>query len=135
MRLLGLDVGDARIGVALGDIGTGVATPLCVLNIRSEDDGVGQVTALAKQEGIMTVIIGIPRQPKDLSELSAQALKIKKFGERLRVAGLVVEEEDETLSTALASALGREAGRKGSEDDLAATAILQTYLDKLPRVS
>lgn len=130
MRLLGLDVGAARIGVALGDTETGLATPLAVLDIRSEDDGVAQVGSLAQKEGITTVVIGIPRQPKDLSELSAQALTIKKFGDRLRVAGLVVEEEDETLSTALASALGRDAGRKGSEDDLAATSILQTYLDR-----
>ncbi len=130
MRLLGLDVGAARIGVALGDTETGLATPLTVLDIRSEDDGVAQVGSLAQKEGITTVVIGIPRQPKDLSELSAQALTIKKFGDRLRVAGLVIEEEDETLSTALASALGRDAGRKGSEDDLAATSILQTYLDR-----
>lgn len=133
MRILGLDVGDARIGVALGDTETGVATPLTVLPVRSAEDGLAQVVSLAKKEGVTQLVIGIPRQPKELEVLSAQALKIREFGEQLRAAGLTVEEEDETMTSVLAATMGRESGRKGSEDDLAASAVLQTYLDRAAR--
>lgn len=131
MRILGIDYGSRRIGVALGDTETGVATPWRVIAHEATEDAVEQLSLLAKQEGAERFVIGIPRPLADQSRLTEQAKEIREFAKHLAQVGLPIEEENETLSSALAERQVREMGEKGKRDDLAAAAILQSYLDRL----
>lgn len=131
MRLLGLDYGSSRIGVAMGDTETRVAGPLETIRHTGPDEAVQRVQEMALSEGIDRLVVGVPRSLSEPGRETDQAKEIRAFIEALRVEGLDVVEEDESLSTALAARLASDAGVKGKRDDLAASAILQTYLDRI----
>ncbi len=130
MRILGLDYGSARIGVALGDTETKVASPWRILVNEDQQDAIERILEIARQEKADQVVIGIPRPLNDPTRETDQAKEIRVFAEALRVAGATVIEEDETLSTAMAGQQMQERGEKGKRDDLAAAVILQSYLDR-----
>jgi putative Holliday junction resolvase len=127
---MGIDYGRKRIGVALGDTETGLAGPWGVVVNQHPDQAMRELIALAKQEGVERFVIGIPKPLGDRSRETDQAQEIRVFAKQLENVGLSVVEEDETLTSALAARQVQEMGEKGKRDDLAATAILQTYLDK-----
>lgn len=130
MRILGLDYGHVRIGVALGDTETKIASPLMVVDHESVEDALDRLVSLAKTEGVTRFVIGVPAPLFDQSRETDQAREIRDFAGRLRAQGVEVVEENETWTTKLAERQTRELGQKGKRDDLAAAAILQTYLDK-----
>lgn len=132
MRLLGIDFGRGRLGVALGDTDSRLASPLEVISTSggSLDVIVSQVKELAKKEGITQLIVGVPFPLDDQTRETAQAKEIRRFIELCRLEGLTVIEENETWSTRLAERQARQSERRGPSDDLAATAILQGYLDR-----
>lgn len=130
MRIIGLDYGGARVGVALGDTVTRLASPWDVWEGMDDDALVHQVKETLALENADMVVIGVPRPLGDRARETDQAKVIRGFIARLREAGVQVVEEDETLSSALAAAQSRERDERGKRDDLAATAILQTYLDR-----
>lgn len=130
MRLLGIDYGSARLGLAIGDTETRIASPWSVLAIQDDDEAVGAIQELTKKESIEKLIVGIPHALADQTRETDQARRIRVFIERLRQEGYTVEEIDETWSTSLAAKQGIEAGFKGKRDDLAAANILQGYLDR-----
>ena len=129
MRILGIDFGDVRIGLALGDSETRLASPLDVLVVKNEEQVIRDLLDLIQQERIEKVVIGIPHSLRDRAR-SEQAKHTMDFAEKLREAGIDVVEEDETMTSKLAAHQATEAGLKGKRDDLAAAAILQSYLDK-----
>lgn len=129
-RLMGIDYGSARTGIALGDTETRVASPWCVIPSQDELRLLDEISRIVNAELVHTLIVGVPRQPRALDQESDQAKEIRMFIQRLRDRGHVVVEEDETWSTALAARQTREQGQRGKRDDLAATVILQTYLDR-----
>ena len=129
MRILGIDFGDVRIGLALGDSEARIASPLDVLVVKNEEQVIHDLLDLLQQERIEKVVIGIPHSLRDRGR-SEQARRIMNFAEKLREAGIDVMEEDETMTSKLAAHQAMEAGLKGKRDDLAAAAILQSYLDK-----
>jgi putative Holliday junction resolvase len=131
MRILGLDYGRVRIGIALGDTVTRVASPWRVIDRENDADAVIRIKEIAKQEGADRVVIGVPAPLSYQTRETDQAREIRTFAEMLRQSGLVVEEENETLSTALAQTQAQEMGVRKKRDDLAAAAILQTWLDRL----
>jgi len=131
MRLIGLDYGSARIGVALGDTETRVASPWKVMLNESIEDTVQRLEELMKRERAEAIVVGVPRPLGDQTRVTDQAREILSFIEQLRSAGLVVHEQNETLTTKVAADQVREMGGKGKRDDLAAAAILQNYLDGL----
>lgn len=132
MRLLGVDYGRGRIGIALGDTDSRLATPLEVLKTSGGSLLVltERLVALAKQEGITDIVMGVPFPLHDQTHETAQTKEIRQVIEACRAAGLVVHEENETWSTRLAERQAREGERRGPADDLAAAAILQGYLDR-----
>lgn len=130
MRLIGLDYGSARIGVALGDTETRVASPWNVIINDSIEDTVQRLQDLMKREKAEAVIVGIPRPLSDQSRETEQAKEIRVFIEDLKKAGFTVFEENETLTSKIAADQVKEMGQKGKRDDLAAAAILQGYLDR-----
>lgn len=132
MRLIGLDYGSARIGIALGDTVTKVASPWKVMINDSIEDTVQRLQELMKHEKAEALVVGIPRPLADQSRVTEQAKEILNFIDQLREAGFVVHETNETLTSKVAADQQKEMGGKGKRDDLAAAGILQHYLDGLP---
>jgi putative Holliday junction resolvase len=132
MRLLGLDYGAVRIGVALGDTESRVASPWKLLHNDSIEDTVQRLQEMMKREQAEALVVGVPRPLADQQRETAQAAEILAFIEQLRKHGFTVHEQNETLSSKVAADQVKEMGGKGKRDDLAAAAILQSYLDGLP---
>ena len=122
MRYLGVDWGEKRIGLALGDSETKIATPLKV--VAALDD----VLAAVREEGADILVVGSPvslagRMPDRAAYIDfLKTLKDK--------SGLPVELADERLSSKAVDALSGSKKTKASRDALAAMLILQGYLDK-----
>ena len=130
-RLLGIDHGTRRIGVAVGDSETGLAFARPALTGRTEA-AIQVLGELAQREGIGTAVIGLPLN-MDRSE-GRQAALARAFGERLAGIGLSVVYVDERLTSWEAGERLDEAGqrpsrRSGELDSAAARIILQQYLD------
>lgn len=130
-RILGIDHGDVRIGIALSDPTEFLASPLCVLD--STKAGMDQILALIAEHQIEKIVVGLPRN-MDGSYGSATE-KVRSFIEKLKTrTAIPIFEWDERMSTVSAHNALREAGldgkqRKGVVDKVAAQIILQNYLD------
>lgn len=136
MRVIGLDVGDRYIGVAVSDAEGITAHGLK----RIERKGwMPALIAIIKEysEEIGSIVVGLPRMLN--GSVGIQAEKVLEFVEELRkVVSLPVELWDERLSTVAADKAMLEAGIKGRErrilrDKVAAVIILQSYLDSVRR--
>jgi len=132
--VLALDVGEARIGLARGELGARFAFGRGTLprSGRQADD-VAAVAAAAAAEGAGLILVGLPLRAQGGD--SAQTQRVRAFAAALQAAGLTVELLDERFTTALAqrqlarSGLPRGKRReKGRVDEAAAIAILETYL-------
>ncbi|MGQ0608825.1 MAG: Holliday junction resolvase RuvX [Chloroflexota bacterium] len=131
-RLIGLDHGSRRIGVAVGDTETGMAFARPAIRRRRLLADLAAIEALITSEGAETVVIGLPIN-MDGSE-GDQAASARHFGERLVARGMAIAYEDERLSSWEAGEQLSEAGRRprresGELDSTAARVILQQYLD------
>ena len=129
MRLIGIDYGSARIGVALGDTETHIASPLLILENTGVENALRELVRLAKEEAVDAFVIGVPMPLRDRTRETDQAREIRAFAARLAALGVTVYESDETLTSALAATQVAERGERGKRDDLAAAAILQGWLD------
>lgn len=130
MRILGVDYGSSRVGIALGDTESRVASPWAVLQHVDEERLILDIQDLMKREGAELVIVGMPHPLRDLSEISKQTQIILDFIEHLKAKGIQVEAYDETLTSRIAARQMIERKEKGKRDDLAAAAILQGWLDR-----
>lgn len=132
-RILCLDVGDKRIGIALSDEMRLIATPHSVYNRMGWGPDTRHIQHISQENGCELVLCGLPRNMD--GSLGFQAEKVLAFGDQLKAAGLTVEYQDERLSTvsahnALIEGGMRRDARKGTVDKVAAAVILQSYLDK-----
>ena len=134
MRILGLDVGDKRIGVALSDPLGILASALTVIERKRDNSEIFTILELAGEHKVERIVVGLP-QLMDGSH-GEQAEKTKVFAEQLKHRTEVpIEMHDERLSTSVADQLMRDAGknhrqRKANRDSAAAALILQWYLDE-----
>jgi putative Holliday junction resolvase len=131
-RLIGLDHGSRRIGVAVGDTETWMAFARAAILRRNLEVDLEAIEALARAESAELVVIGLPLN-MDGSE-GDQAASARAFGERLVARGMRIAHEDERLSSWQAEERLIEAGRRprrrsGEIDSTAARLILQQYLD------
>lgn len=133
---LGIDPGDARIGVARSDPTGFLATPVETVRRGKGDLGrIGAIlTEIAVESTVLEVVVGLPRSLKG-GENPATA-KVRAFAASLarRVAPVPVRLVDERLTTVSAEAMLRDRGRKGPDrrsvvDQAAAVLILQHALD------
>lgn len=130
-RVLGIDHGDVRIGIAMSDETAFLASPLCTVD--STNAGLEQIVALIAEHAVEKIVVGLPRN-MDGSYGPATG-KVRKFIEKLKTkTDVPVFEWDERLSTVSAHNALREAGldgkqRKGVVDKVAAQIILQNFLD------
>lgn len=124
-RLLGLDHGLARVGVALSDEGRLLATPLATLDARRLKPLLENLQNLIQTHQVHELVLGLPTNA-DGSE-GPQAEKVRKFARHLQSLGLPIHFQDEHLSS-------HEARQRGATqqtvDRVAAALILQAYLDR-----
>jgi len=131
-RILGLDVGDVRIGLALSDEMRFIATPHSVYTRVGWGPDVKHIKKVYEESKAVLIVSGLPKNMD--GTVGFQAEKVMAFIEKLKEAGLPVEFQDERLSTvsahqALIEGGMRRDGRKDTVDKVAAALILQTYLD------
>ncbi|MBM4447220.1 MAG: Holliday junction resolvase RuvX [Chloroflexi bacterium] len=135
MRILGLDVGDRRIGVAISDPGEILASPLVTITREDEQNAIDAIIQLVDQHDVKRIVVGLPYSLD--GSIGEQASKVMDFVEELsKGTSAKIEIWDERLSTVAVERLLREAGnkragRKASRDAAAAAFILQGYLDSL----
>ena len=139
MRIMGLDVGERRIGVAIADEGVRVALPVAVVERRELPADLDAIARLVQEQGAEAVVIGLPISLN--GSLGPQAQVVKAFGQELAARlALPIEYWDERLSTVEAQRRLADAGHRGSKakgrrDALAAAIVLQSYLDSQTRAS
>ena len=133
IRSCGLDIGDKRIGIAVSDALGITAQPLCVVEREGTRKDVQKVSGALEPYTISCVVVGLPVE-LDGNE-GRQAERVRAFAEALaEAAGLEIVYQDERFSTAQSERLLVDSGmrrnkRKKVIDKLAATLILQAYLD------
>ena len=130
--LIGFDFGERRIGVAVGETGARIASPLGAIEESANDARFREIEKLVREWRPAGFVVGLPRHADDSEHAIARLAE--KFARRLRARYHVpVMMVDETLTSATAEAQLRgartRAGRKGDVDALAATLILQSFLD------
>ena len=131
-RVLGLDLGAARIGVAVSDEDRRVAVAVGTVRTGAPTD-LRSIAALVRAHGVTTVVVGEPLLMS--GEAGEAARHARAFADALRaVVDVPVELFDERLTTVEAERRLADAGvggrrRRGVVDQVAATVILQAYLD------
>ena len=138
MRIMSLDLGEKRIGVALSDELLLTAQGLCVLNSKGTEKDLVQILALIKEHGVTHLVLGLPRNMN--GSQGPMAEKILEFGRKLAELQpeISVEYWDERLTTTAAQRVLVEADmsrarRKAVVDKVAAGFILQGYMDSIAR--
>jgi putative pre-16S rRNA nuclease len=123
VRYLALDVGDRRIGVAVGDDAFGVARPLRTIARRNLGADIEKVRELATKEEVGTLVIGLPLTLR--GERGMQAQRVARFAEACAAIGLPIELYDERHTSSEARRLGAR-----DVDAGAATILLEDFLTR-----
>ncbi len=139
MRILAIDPGERRLGLAVSDPTGVIALPLDVMERTGWAADLARLRRVIETHGVTEIVVGRPLTLR--GEVGAQARAAARFAARIRAAlALPVTEVDERLSTAAAERAVREASPSGSRkrvpgkhvrrDAIAAALILQPYLDR-----
>lgn len=143
MRVLAVDVGARRIGLAISDRSRTLARPLATITVASASEGVRRVAETiarlsAEDDGLATVVVGMPaRLDGSPTEQTARAVAfLQALREATGHAAVTITTEDERLTSREAEsrlALGERDWRRRKEklDAAAAAVFLQDYLDRL----
>jgi putative holliday junction resolvase len=124
VKVVALDFGSARTGVAVSDPTGTIARPLAVVEGAASEDGVRRLARLIRDEGAERVVVGLPLTLR--GERGAQARETDAFVDALRAAvDVPVESYDERFTTGLAASVGSE---EAPEDARAAAHLLSSYL-------
>ena len=125
MKYLGIDYGESKVGLALGDSETCLSMPFKIVKNDGTIKLLVEIIEIIKKEKIDKIVIGLPINTR--GEKSEQTNKTKRFADQMtEEAGCEVILHDERFSSAQANKM-----RPGqSDDDLAASIMLQDYLDK-----
>jgi len=133
MRLLGLDIGEARVGVAVSDPGRTIASPVAVLDGRRLKRDIAPLRDLVEEYEVAGIVVGLPLGMSGGEGPQAALVRetATRFGRELH---LPVTFADERLSSKTASRAMSGGGvsskrQRGRLDMVAAAIILQTYLD------
>jgi putative Holliday junction resolvase len=132
-RVLGIDYGNVRIGVAVSDELQMLAHPAETIAVHKTADSLGRIAAIVREKNVERIIVGLPRHMN--GSMGASAEEARLFAEKLReVVPCKVLTWDERLSTVAAHRALREAGKSSRQtrryiDQVAAQMLLQSYLD------
>lgn len=127
---LALDVGEKRIGVALGDDAVRIAVPYDTVTVDGTE--VQQIAQMIIDNAVATVVVGYPRNQS--GEATAQTAYAEAFAAKLEDIAPRLEFQDESLTSVLAEQQLKALGRpyvKGDIDARAAAIILQDYLERI----
>ncbi len=133
-RILGLDVGERRIGVALSDASGRLATALTTIAATPHEQALAQLARLSAKHAVCAIVIGLPLTLR--GEIGPQAASVQRFAASLEQAlQLPIHLVDERLTSAAAEQLLRDMGLKPEKrrqqiDQVAAALILQDFLDQ-----
>jgi len=134
MRILGLDLGSKRIGVALSDPEGIIASPLTTLERKGGERDLRNVRELVRKHQVGEIIVGLPLHLDGRRGPEAEAAR--RFAEQLtRAIGIPVGMLDERWTTIEAERALRESGRRGKKrravvDAVAASILLRTWLER-----
>ncbi|MDY4139397.1 MAG: Holliday junction resolvase RuvX [Aristaeellaceae bacterium] len=133
-RIVALDVGDARIGVAVSDASRLIASPVEVIHRVGFGPDVKRVQEICRRYDTTLILSGLPLNLNGTE--GPQAAKVRLFCQQLEKVGLVVYYQDERLTTvtaenALLEQNMHRAQRRQTVDKVAAAVILQQYLDTI----
>ncbi|MBU1029471.1 Holliday junction resolvase RuvX [Patescibacteria group bacterium] len=133
MRLLGVDYGTKRVGLAIGDTAPFFVEPL--KTIEGGEGAAQRVAEAAIEEGAEMIVVGLPVSLAG-HEGGETAEKVRVFIEELeQITPLEVCAEDERLTTVIADRMHREFGtssrKKFDRDAVAAAVMLETYIERL----
>lgn len=135
-RVMGLDIGDKRIGIAFSDLLGFTAQGHSVYARRQEEEDIAYLIDLAKERDVSRIVFGLPRNMNGTE--GPQAEKVRAFADAVsaEVPDITIAFWDERLTTVAAHRVMLEADmsrgkRKKKVDQLAAVLILQGYLDHL----
>jgi putative Holliday junction resolvase len=121
LKVLGLDYGSARTGVAVSDPTGTLARPLCTVERAATDAGLARIGELAREQAAERVVVGLPLTLR--GEQGSQAEETMRFVDRLRlVVDVPIETFDERFTTTLA-------GPGEGDDARAAAHLLSSYLE------
>ncbi len=132
MKIMGLDYGDARTGVAISDLLCTLVGSTTVLPSRNEEKLLADVVRLTKENGVGTIVVGLPRNMDGTEGPRAEVCRA--FAEKVKeITGVDVEMWDERRTTVEAHQIlsdhnyhGKK--RKNTVDAVAASLILEGYL-------
>ena len=132
-RILGIDYGSRRIGIALSDPMGIIAQGLCTID--NDEDAFEAVEDIIRDQHVARIVVGVPYAPD--GGLGKKGEEVMEFVERLRAnVDVPVETWDESFTTVTAHRQMREAGmkkrrrgEKGRADEMAARILLQEYLE------
>jgi putative Holliday junction resolvase len=133
MRTLGLDIGEKRIGVAVSDPSGSVATPLSVLDAREVAADIAALRRIVEAYEVQRLVVGLPLTMA--GDEGPQAREVKRIASEISEhLGMAVAYQDERLTSSAAERAMSETGassraRRGRVDMVAATLLLQAYLD------
>jgi putative Holliday junction resolvase len=135
-RVMGIDYGTARIGVAVSDELQMLAHPTETIVVAKTPNPAARVAAIAQEKNVERIVVGLPRHMNGSEGESAAAARA--FAEKLKaLVTCEVRTWDERLSTVAAQRALQAAGKKSRQtrgiiDQVAAQMLLQSYLDSLP---
>ena len=128
MKLLGIDYGEKRIGLALGE--NGICTPLGVLEKGGLEEKIRKIKEIVKESGVDCIVLGVPKSPRGFSR--KQEYNVNKFYEVLRNSvNLPIKKCDESFTSKDAIGYLYLANKKKRHiDDISACLILEKFFDE-----
>jgi putative Holliday junction resolvase len=127
-RVLAVDFGEKRIGLATADTVGGIATPQRTIPRSSDEAAAKEIARFCREEQVETLLVGVPRSPEDGRE-SVIAPRIRSFAEKVaRAAALPLEFHEETLTSDEAARRLRGRRSRAGIDAEAAAVLLEDWL-------
>lgn len=127
---IALDVGEKRIGVAIGDAGVRIAVPFDTIDVDGTE--LQRIAQIMIDEKIDVMVVGYPRNQS--GEATAQTVFVETFAAKLKDIAPNIIYQDESLTSVLAEQRLKSYGKPYSKADIdaqAATLILQDYLERM----
>ena len=137
-RILGIDWGERKLGLSIGDTELYIAVPYKVIRYNNRDTAIKEIKEICLKENIDEVIVGVPITEE--GKLGYMAKRVLDFVEHLKRENIEVKTYDERLTTSQIYSEKRyhqlkhktkKKRRVKDEDSLSATIILQAYLDSI----
>jgi putative Holliday junction resolvase len=132
-RLMAIDPGLKRIGIALSDLSCTISRPLCIIDHTSRKNDAIKIIQVMRQNQVARIIMGVSMDEDGNPSLQGRSA-IRLAEEIIKQVEIPLEYWDEDFTTNMAKATVLQTGaskkrRKGHHDDLAAAILLQTFIE------